>query len=71
MNKFCNKQKWKIDTNPLIWKQILNSNGSCQLIGGINEFFEHLIEYYNVDTRLDKKIKKLIALDNEEVGELY
>ncbi|XP_022167662.1 putative malate dehydrogenase 1B [Myzus persicae] len=66
MNKFCNKQKWKIDTNPLIWKQILNSNGSCQLIGGINEFFEHLIEYYNVDTRLDKKIKKLIALDNEE-----
>lgn len=69
MIKFCYEQKWKIDKNPLVWKRILNSNSSCQLIGGINEFFDHLIEYYNVDTRLDKRIKKNMALDNEEVGQ--
>jgi len=68
MKKFCGEQKWRIDKNPLVWKSILNSDGSCRLIGGINEFFEHLIEYYNVDTRLDKRIKKQIALDNVEVG---
>ncbi|KAL4098011.1 hypothetical protein QTP88_022686 [Uroleucon formosanum] len=66
MKKFCRKQKWRIDKNPLVWKRILNTNGSCQLIGGISEFFEHLIEYYNVDTRLEKRIKKKIALDNVE-----
>ncbi|XP_050058720.1 putative malate dehydrogenase 1B isoform X2 [Aphis gossypii] len=66
MNKFCLEQKWKINKNPLVWKRVPNSNGSCHLIGGINEFFDHLIEYYNVDTRLDKRIKKQIALDNEE-----
>ncbi|XP_025207030.1 putative malate dehydrogenase 1B [Melanaphis sacchari] len=66
MNKFCLEQKWKINKNPLVWKRVPISNGSCHLIGGINEFFDHLIEYYNVDTRLDKRIKKQIALDNEE-----
>ncbi|XP_026804364.1 putative malate dehydrogenase 1B [Rhopalosiphum maidis] len=66
MNKFCLEQKWKINKNPLVWKRVPNSNGSCHLIGGINEFFDHLIEYYNVDTRLDKRIKKQIALDNEK-----
>lgn len=67
MNKFCHEQKWKIDKNPLVWKRVTHSNGSCHLIGGINEFFDHVIEYYNVDIRLDKQIKKQIALDNEQV----
>lgn len=51
-----------------MWKRINYENGPCHLIGGINEFFEYLAEYYNIDTRLDKRIKKKISLDNQEVN---
>ncbi|VVC24896.1 Lactate dehydrogenase/glycoside hydrolase, family 4, C-terminal [Cinara cedri] len=67
LRNFCHEQKWKIDRNPLTWKCISKRpNGACILIGGIDEFFEYLTEYYNVDTRLSKQIKKYIALDNQQ-----
>lgn len=70
LDNFCREQKWKIYNNPIIWKRIRYSSGSYQLIGGINEFFVLLTEYYGIDTHLDKRIKNKIALDNQMVSGL-
>lgn len=64
--QFCKERNWAGSKNPLVWKRVSNSNGPYHLIGGINEFFEMLKENYNLDTRLDRKIKMKMAKDNEK-----
>ncbi|XP_050421144.1 putative malate dehydrogenase 1B [Adelges cooleyi] len=66
LRNFCNKQKWVSNDNPFVWKRFGNVRGPCHMIGNISNFFDILNEYYNVDTHLDKRVKKHIAMDNLE-----
>ncbi|XP_062906080.1 putative malate dehydrogenase 1B [Mobula hypostoma] len=64
LESICEKNNWKHEHSPIIWRELVDRGGKGSLLGGFNEFMEYVQSYYGFisDVKTDLMIK--IAKEN-------
>lgn len=65
LSETCEKNGWKHNQSPIVWRELVDRGGKGVLIGGSNEFEEYAYGYYGVTIDLDGKSMRIIAFENQ------
>ncbi|XP_068101081.1 putative malate dehydrogenase 1B isoform X2 [Hyperolius riggenbachi] len=66
LSELCLRNGWKHRRSPIIWRELLDRGSKGLLLGGFNEFMEHVQEYYGVTSAMLSDLMKDIAAENME-----
>ncbi|XP_060050037.1 putative malate dehydrogenase 1B isoform X2 [Erinaceus europaeus] len=64
LKDLCEKNNWRHQNSPIIWRELLDRGGKGLLLGGYNEFLEHAQLYYGVTSSMTTELMKTIAGEN-------
>nr|XP_020636392.1 putative malate dehydrogenase 1B isoform X1 [Pogona vitticeps] len=64
LQEICEKNGWEHKRSPIIWRELLDRGGKGLLLGGFNEFMEHIQQYYDVTSIMKTAEMLLIAKEN-------
>ncbi|XP_043966375.1 putative malate dehydrogenase 1B isoform X3 [Gambusia affinis] len=62
----CNKNGWKHEESPIIWRELVEQGGKGMLLGGYNDFVNHCQVYYGVTSKIPEDELELIVAENLE-----
>ncbi|XP_073318727.1 putative malate dehydrogenase 1B [Pagrus major] len=62
----CNRNGWKHEESPLVWRELVDQGGKGMLLGGFNDFLEHCQDYYNITSDMPTDIMLSVAAENLE-----
>uniref|UniRef100_A0A3Q1HCU8 Lactate/malate dehydrogenase C-terminal domain-containing protein n=1 Tax=Anabas testudineus TaxID=64144 RepID=A0A3Q1HCU8_ANATE len=63
----CQRQGWKHDKSPLVWRELVDEGGSCMLLGGFSDFLEHSQDYYGITSDMPTDMMLSVAAENLEI----
>ncbi|XP_056664145.1 putative malate dehydrogenase 1B isoform X2 [Monodelphis domestica] len=66
LQDICKKNQWSHKRSPIIWRELLDRGGKGILLGGFNEFMEHIELYYGITSKMMTDDMLLIADENME-----
>ncbi|XP_069052621.1 putative malate dehydrogenase 1B isoform X2 [Lepisosteus oculatus] len=64
LEETCEKNGWKHDRSPIVWRELVDRGGKELLLGGFSEFLEHAQGYYGVSSDMMTEMMKNIASEN-------
>ncbi|XP_014825246.1 PREDICTED: putative malate dehydrogenase 1B isoform X1 [Poecilia mexicana] len=62
----CNKNGWKHEESPLIWRELVEQGGKGMILGGYNDFVDHCQVYYGVTSKIPDDEMETIVAENLE-----
>ncbi|XP_032412448.1 putative malate dehydrogenase 1B isoform X3 [Xiphophorus hellerii] len=62
----CNKNGWKHEESPLIWRELVEQGGKGMFLGGYNDFVDHCQVYYGVTSKIPEDEVETIVAENLE-----
>ncbi|XP_053170584.1 putative malate dehydrogenase 1B [Scomber japonicus] len=62
----CERNDWKHEQSPLIWRELVDQGGKGMLLGGFSDFLEHCQEYYSITSDMPTNIMLSVAAENLE-----
>ncbi|XP_051839652.1 putative malate dehydrogenase 1B [Antechinus flavipes] len=66
LRDLCKKNQWNHKRSPIIWRELLDRGGKGLLLGGVNEFLEHVQLYYGITSKMMTNEMLIIASENLE-----
>nr|XP_020006843.1 putative malate dehydrogenase 1B [Castor canadensis] len=66
LENVCEENKWNHKNSPIIWRELLDRGEKGLLLGGYNEFLEHVQLYYGVTSSMTTEMMMIIAQENLE-----
>ncbi|XP_037552673.1 putative malate dehydrogenase 1B [Nematolebias whitei] len=66
----CERNGWKHDDSPLVWRELVYRGGKGMLLGGLGDFLKHCQDYYGVTSDMPAELAQRIAAENlaEQMG---
>ncbi|XP_018585070.1 putative malate dehydrogenase 1B [Scleropages formosus] len=65
----CKENSWKHDRSPIVWRELINRGGRGLLLGGFNEFLEHVQGYYGLTSDMTTELMMKISAENLQTTE--
>uniref|UniRef100_A0A3Q3BTQ3 Malate dehydrogenase 1B, NAD (soluble) n=1 Tax=Haplochromis burtoni TaxID=8153 RepID=A0A3Q3BTQ3_HAPBU len=62
----CEKNNWKHEGSPLVWRELVEQGGKGMLLGGFNDFLEHCQDYYGITSDMTTNVMLSVAAENLE-----
>ncbi|KAM9766749.1 putative malate dehydrogenase 1B [Menidia menidia] len=62
----CDRNNWKHDDSPLVWRDLVEQGGKAMILGGLRDFLEHCQDYYGVTSDMSMDMMLRIAAENLE-----
>ncbi|KAM9334300.1 putative malate dehydrogenase 1B [Symphorus nematophorus] len=62
----CQRNGWKHEQSPLVWRELVVQGGKGMILGGFSEFLEHCQDYYNITSDMPTDIMLSVAAENLE-----
>ncbi|KAL6115443.1 mdh1b [Pungitius sinensis] len=62
----CNRNGWKHEKSPLVWRELVNQGGRGMLLGGFSDFLEHCQDYYGITSDMLTDSMLAVAAENLE-----
>ncbi|XP_072198551.1 putative malate dehydrogenase 1B [Excalfactoria chinensis] len=66
LHDVCEMNGWEHKWSPIIWRELLDRGGKGLLLGGLNEFLEHVQHYYGITSTIPTEEMLGIAKENLE-----
>ncbi|XP_051867009.1 putative malate dehydrogenase 1B [Pristis pectinata] len=64
LQSLCEKNDWKHEHSPIIWRELVDRGGKGSLLGGFNEFMEYVQGYYGYTSDMQTDLMIKIAKEN-------
>ncbi|XP_034407348.1 putative malate dehydrogenase 1B isoform X2 [Cyclopterus lumpus] len=62
----CNRNGWKHEESPMVWRELVDQGGKGMLLGGFSDFLEHCQDYYSVTSDMPADFMLNVAAENLE-----
>ncbi|XP_012712713.2 putative malate dehydrogenase 1B [Fundulus heteroclitus] len=62
----CQRNGWKHDESPLVWRELVEQGGKGMLLGGFSDFLDYCQEYYGITSDMSTDVAETIAAENLE-----
>ncbi|KAJ8394487.1 hypothetical protein AAFF_G00044970 [Aldrovandia affinis] len=66
----CVQNGWKHKVSPIVWRELIDRGGRGMLLGGFNDFLEHVQQYYGITSDMRTALMLQIATENLQKVEL-
>ncbi|XP_051983465.1 putative malate dehydrogenase 1B [Xyrauchen texanus] len=66
----CASNDWKHSSSPIVWRELIDRGGKGKLLGGFNDFLEHVQGYYGITSEMTSDLMLKIAAENLQTKEL-
>ncbi|XP_029941814.1 putative malate dehydrogenase 1B [Salarias fasciatus] len=60
----CQRNGWKHEHSPLVWRELVVQGGKGMLLGGFSDFLEHCQEYYGITSDMPTDLMLSVAAEN-------
>ncbi|XP_008299947.1 putative malate dehydrogenase 1B [Stegastes partitus] len=60
----CQRNGWKHEHSPLVWRELVYQGGKGMLLGGFSDFLEHCQDYYGITSDMPTDMMLSIAAEN-------
>ncbi|XP_076879314.1 putative malate dehydrogenase 1B isoform X2 [Brachyhypopomus gauderio] len=70
LEHICSSKGWKHEKCPIVWRELIDRGGKGMLLGGFNDFLEHVQGYYGVSSDMGTDLMMKIASENLRTTEL-
>ncbi|TKS66338.1 putative malate dehydrogenase 1B [Collichthys lucidus] len=64
LETICQRNGWKHEQSPLVWRELVAQGGKGTLIGGFSDFLEHCQGYYSVTSDMPTEMMLSVAAEN-------
>ncbi|KAM8904094.1 putative malate dehydrogenase 1B isoform 2-T2 [Spinachia spinachia] len=62
----CNRNGWKHEKSPLVWRELVDQGGKGMLLGDFSDFLEHCQDYYSITSDMPTDSMLVVAAENLE-----
>ncbi|XP_047211012.1 putative malate dehydrogenase 1B [Girardinichthys multiradiatus] len=62
----CERNGWKHNNSPLVWRELVEQGGKGMLLGGFSDFLNHCQDYYGITSDMSTDVMQRIAAENLE-----
>uniref|UniRef100_A0A6Q2Z3N4 Lactate/malate dehydrogenase C-terminal domain-containing protein n=1 Tax=Esox lucius TaxID=8010 RepID=A0A6Q2Z3N4_ESOLU len=66
----CKEHGWQHENSPMIWRELIHRGGKGMLLGGFNDFLEHVQAYYSISSDMTSELMMKIAAENLKTREI-
>ncbi|KAJ8004205.1 hypothetical protein DPEC_G00156370 [Dallia pectoralis] len=66
----CKEHGWQHENSPMIWRELIDRGGKGMLLGGYNDFLEHIQAFYGITSDMPTDLIMKIAAENLKTREL-
>ncbi|XP_023661430.1 putative malate dehydrogenase 1B [Paramormyrops kingsleyae] len=65
----CKDNGWNHDRSPIVWRELIDRGGKGLLLGGLNEFLDHIQGYYGITSDMTDELMMKVAAENLDIKE--